>query len=313
MKVKTTNFNFMGVKVPAMIISAIIIITGLLFIVLQGGLNYNIEFNGGYLMQAAFQDKVDISEIRSAFSSGDFPDIEIQEFSDHNSERYGTEVVLKVESTPQDIKLLESKIREILNTKFGKESYEVRQSTSIGPKVGGELKSSTIQAIIWTVLLILIYITIKFQFKFAVGAVIALAHDILITIGLISILGYFFGFEISLSVIAALLTILGYSLNDTIVVYDRIRENITKYQGMEFEKLINASINETLIRTLLTGACTLFVVIILIIFGGEVIRQLTITLLIGIITGTFSSIYIAAPVVLYWEQLMHRKRHLKRA
>lgn len=315
MKIKTTNFDFMGIRVPAMIISAIIILIGLLFIVLQGGLNYNIEFNGGYLMQAAFHDKVDISEVRSTFSTDDFAGIEIQEFSDQNSERYGSEVVLKVESSQQDMKLLETKIKDILNTKFGKESYEVRQSTSIGPKVGGELKSSTIQAIIWTVLLILIYITIKFQFRFAVGAVIALAHDMMITVGLLSILGYFFDFEISLSVIAALLTILGYSLNDTIVVYDRIRENMTKYQGMEFEKLLNTSINETLIRTLLTGACTIIVVIILIIFGGEVIRQLTITLLIGIITGTFSSVYIAAPVILYWEKLMHRKRQrqLKKA
>jgi preprotein translocase subunit SecF len=313
MKVKTTNFDFMGVRVPAMIVSAVIILIGLLFIVFQGGLNYNIEFNGGYLMQAAFHEKVDIADIRSTFSTGDFPEIEIQEFSDQNSEKYGTEVILKVESTQQDMKLLESKITEILNTKFGKDSYEVRQSTSIGPKVGGELKSSTLQAIFWTVLLILIYITIKFQFKFAVGAVIALAHDMMITVGILSILGYFFGFEISLSVIAALLTILGYSLNDTIVVYDRIRENMTKYQGMDFEKMINTSINETLIRTLLTGACTIIVVIILILFGGEVIRQLTITLLIGIITGTFSSIYIASPIVLYWEQLMSKKRHLKKA
>ncbi|HQO08688.1 MAG TPA: protein translocase subunit SecF [Clostridiales bacterium] len=313
MKIKTTNFNFMRVKVQAMLISATIILIGLLSIVFQGGLDYNIEFNGGYLMQAAFKDKVDISEIRSTFSSQDFPEMEIQEFSDQNSDKYGTEVVLKVESSQQDIKVLEERITEVLNSKFGEESYEVRQSTSIGPKVGDELKSSTLQAVLWTVLLILIYITIKFQFRFAVGAVVALVHDILITIGILSILGYFFGFEISLSVIAALLTILGYSLNDTIVVYDRIREDMTKYQGMEFEKLINTSINETLVRTLLTGACTLFVVIILIIFGGEVIRQLTITLLIGIITGTYSSLYVAAPVVLYWEQLTHKKRHLKKA
>lgn len=308
-----TKFDFMKFKMTALLISASVIVIGLLFIVMQKGLDYNIEFNGGYLMQAGFYEKVNISDIRNAFSAGDFAGIEIQEFSDQNTEKFGTEVVLKVETAQQDIKTLEKNITEVLNTKFGKDKYEVRQSTSIGPKVGDELKSSTMQAIFWTVLLILLYITIKFQFKFAVAAVIALVHDITITVGVLSILGFFFGYEISLPVIAALLTILGYSLNDTIVVFDRIRENIKKLEGMDFEKMVNSSINETLVRTLLTGACSFMVVIILIIFGGEVIRDLTVTLLIGMIVGTYSSVYVAAPIVVIWENYHHRKRHLKKA
>ena len=155
-----TKFDFMKFKMTALLISASVIVVGLLFIVMQKGLDYNIEFNGGYLMQAGFYEKVNISDIRNAFSAGDFAGIEIQEFSDQNTEKFGTEVVLKVETAQQDIKTLEKNITEVLNTKFGKDKYEVRQSTSIGPKVGDELKSSTIQAIFWTVLLILLYIAI---------------------------------------------------------------------------------------------------------------------------------------------------------
>ena len=175
------------------------------------------------------------------------------------------------------------------------------------------MKSSAVQAIFWSLLFILIYISIKFQFRYGVAAIIALFHDVAITIGILSVLGYFFDYEISLSVIAALLTIVGYSLNDTIVVFVRIRENIKKLEGMDFDKMVNTSINQTLTRTLLTSLTTLLVVFVLFLFGGEVIRDLSTTLLIGIVVGTYSSIFVASPVVVTWNNMTKRKRRLKKA
>ncbi len=307
------KIDFVGKIKTAMGLSLIVIIIGILSVIVQGGLNYNIEFNGGYLVHVGFYEKIDIANIRSAFSGGDFAGIDIQEFGDTGSEAsdFSTEVVLKMESVAENIKVLEEKVDSVLDEKFGKESYEIRQASSIGPKVGDELKSSTLQAIFWALLFILIYITIKFRFKYGIAAIIALAHDVLVTVGVLSLLGFVMNVEISLSVIAAILTIVGYSLNDTIVVFDRIRENVKKLEGMELDKIINISINETLTRTILTSSTTLFVVAILFIFGGEVIRDLSITLLIGIMVGTYSSIFIASPILIFWERSNRKKRLAK--
>ncbi len=308
------KINFVGKIRTALIMSSAIIILGIVSVISQGGLNYNIEFNGGYLVHTGFYEKIDISKIRSTFSGGDMSGIDIQEFGDTGSENtdFATEVVLKMETSDQDVKLLEAKITEVLNSSFGPESYEIRQSSSIGPKVGNELKESTMKAIFWALLFILIYITIKFRFRYGVAAIAALFHDVLVTVGVISLLGFIMNIEISLSVIAAILTIVGYSLNDTIVVFDRIRENVKKLEGMDFDKIINVSINETLRRTILTSATTLFVVVILFIFGGEVIRDLSLTLLIGVAVGTYSSIFIASPLLILWER-SGKKKGLARA
>lgn len=306
------KIDFVGKIKTVLGLSLIVIIVGILSVIVQGGLNYNIEFNGGYLVHVGFFEKTDIANIRSAFSGGDFAGMDIQEFGDTGSEAsdFATEVVLKMETVADNIKVLEEKVVSVLNEKLGKESFEIRQASSIGPKVGDELKSSTLKAIFWTLLFILIYITIKFRFKYGIAAIIALAHDVLFTVGVLSLLGFVMNVEISLSVIAAILTILGYSLNDTIVVFDRIRENLKKLEGMELDKIINISINETLTRTMLTSLTTLFVVVILLIFGGEVIRGLSITLLIGIMVGTYSSIFIASPILIFWER-SRRKRLAK--
>jgi preprotein translocase subunit SecF len=307
------KINFVGKIKTALVLSAVVILSGIISVTSQGGLNYNIEFNGGYLVHAGFYEKIDIAKIRSAFSGGELTGIDILEFGDTGSETndFGTEVVLKVETSDQDVKILESKIAGILNDSFGEESYEIRQASSIGPKVGDELKSSTLKAIFWSLLFILIYITIKFRFRYGIAAIVALFHDVFVTVGIISLLGFFMNIEISLSVIAAILTIVGYSLNDTIVVFDRIRENVKKLEGMDFDKIVNVSINETLTRTILTSATTLFVVVILFIFGGEVIRDLSLTLLIGISVGTYSSIFIASPLLMLWERSKIKKKLAK--
>lgn len=308
------KINFVGKIKTSMIISFAVIAVGLISVFSQGGLNYNIEFSGGYLMHAGFYKSVDIAELRNTFSLTEVKGIEIQEFSDMGTavSEFETEVILKVKAPEQDIKAVEGTIVSILNEKFGNDSYEVRQSSSIGPKVGDELKTSTIKAIFWALLFILLYITIKFRFRFGIAAIAALFHDVLVAVGLLSFLGFFFQIEISLSVIAAILTIVGYSLNDTIVVFDRIRENMKKLEGMEFDKLVNVSINETLRRTILTSLTTLIVVLILFLFGGEVIRDLSITLLIGVMVGTYSSIFIASPVLIFWERSKIKKRALSK-
>ncbi|MFO7809934.1 MAG: protein translocase subunit SecF [Candidatus Delongbacteria bacterium] len=307
--------NFIGKIKTSLLISAIIIVAGIISVVSQGGLNYNIEFSGGYLIHAGFYKSVDISQLRSVFSQSEIKGVEIQEFGDINTAmtEFETEVILKVKSPEDNIEAIEKNVIGVLDREFGQESYVIRQSSSIGPKVGDELKISTVKAILWALFFILLYITIKFRFRFGIAAIAALFHDVLVTVGMLSILGIFFEIEISLSVIAAVLTIVGYSLNDTIVVFDRIRENIKKLEGMEFDKLVNVSINETLKRTILTSLSTLLVVLILFLFGGEVIRDLSTTLLIGVIVGTYSSIFIAAPVLIFWEYKKLKKRSLSKA
>ncbi|MCK4980370.1 MAG: protein translocase subunit SecF [Candidatus Delongbacteria bacterium] len=311
---KNRKIDFIGKRKLAAVLSITVILIGVLFIVIQNGLNYNIEFNGGYLMHAGFNKSIDIAELRQTIHDNDIKGFQLQEFSDNTANaEYETEVIIKVETTDQNVKEIEAKILKALEDKYGREAYEIRQASSIGPKIGEELKSSAVQAIFWSLLFILIYISIKFQFRYGIAAIIALFHDVAITIGILSILGYFFDYEISLSVIAALLTIVGYSLNDTIVVFVRIRENIKKLEGMDFDKMVNTSINQTLTRTLLTSLTTLLVVFVLFLFGGEVIRDLSTTLLIGIVVGTYSSIFVASPVVVTWNNMTKRKRRLKKA
>ena len=308
------KIDFVGKRKLAAILSISVILIGVLFIVMQKGLNYNIEFNGGYLMHAGFNETVDIADLRKTIHDNDVKGFQLQEFSDNTtSDDYKTEVIIKVETDDQNVKEIEAKIVKALEDKYGKGAYEIRQASSIGPKIGEELKDSAVKAIFWSLLFILIYITIKFQFRYGIAAIIALTHDVAITIGILSILGYLFDYEISLSVIAALLTIVGYSLNDTIVVFVRIRENIKKLEGMDFDKMVNVSINETLTRTLLTSLTTLLVVFVLFLFGGEVIRDLSTTLLIGVVVGTYSSIFVASPVVIAWNNMSKKKRKLKKA
>ncbi|MBN1969010.1 MAG: protein translocase subunit SecF [Candidatus Delongbacteria bacterium] len=306
------QIDFIGKRKMWVSISISVILISMIFIAARGGLDYNIEFNGGYLVQLALKSDVPISELREVFSKSDLQGVELQEFSDmSNDPDFEREVVVKLETVDHDANLIEDKIINIMDNSYGRDHYIIRQSSVIGPKIGDELKESALLAIIFSSLGILIYITFKFQFKYGVAAIVAVLHDVLITIGLYSILSLFMNLEISLSVIAALLTIVGYSLNDTIVVFDRIRENRNNMEGMEFKALVNQSVNETITRTLLTSLTTLFVVIILAFFAGDVIRDLSVTLFIGIVVGTYSSIYIASPVVIFWESLRKKKTAVK--
>jgi preprotein translocase subunit SecF len=199
---------------------------------------------------------------------------------------------------------LSAQINDALAKRFEGKTFEIRRTEMVGPKVGKDLRKKGINAIIFALIGILIYVSWRFKFRFAVGAVVALAHDVLITIGVFSLTNK----EFSLPVLAALLTIVGYSLNDTIVVYDRIRENMGRMRREVFEKTVNISINETLSRTILTSGTTLIVVIVLFLMGGGVIHDFTFALLIGIIVGTYSSIFVASPLVVIWEKRFPGKK-----
>lgn len=306
------KIDFVGKKKTAGIISSAVILLSILFIAIQGGLNYNIEFEGGYLVQVAFEEQTTISTVRDLFASKNMHGVQLQEFSSQEKDKYQSEILIKIETMDKDLTELETEVKSVLDSKFAGK-YLVRQKSSIGPKVGGELKTSALKAIIFALIGILLYITFKFQFRYGIAAIVALFHDVLITVGVYSLLGTVMDLEISLAVIAALLTIVGYSLNDTIVVFVRIRENLEKYDEFTFEKIVNISINETLTRTLLTSLTTLFVVIVLFIFGGDVIRDLSTALLIGVVVGTYSSIFVASPVVIMWNNWKSKKNRLKKA
>jgi preprotein translocase subunit SecF len=294
-----TKIDFMGKRRVAGIISAILIIAGIVSLFVHGGPNYGIDFAGGTLIQVRFSQPASLDEIRESLKDVALGGT-IQRFG---AEGVG-EYLIRLQTTSSDLEGLSSTINDALAKRFGGDAFEIRRTEMVGPKVGKDLRSKGLQAIIFALIGILIYISIRFKLRFAVGAVVALAHDVLITIGVFSLANK----EFSLPVLAALLTIVGYSLNDTIVVYDRIRENTGRMRREHFEKTVNISINETLSRTILTSCTTLIVVIVLFVMGGGVIHDFTFALLVGIVVGTYSSIFVASPLVVVWEKRFPAKQ-----
>jgi len=287
--IKDTHIDFIGKRKIALTISIILIITGLVSLVINGGPNLGIDFTGGTSLQLRFENEVDIGQIRNILSDIGFGGAEIKEFGVDN------EILIRIQQQSQNEDVSENVINE-LSDKLPGNKLEIRMNEAVGPRIGNELRRATIWAILAALILILIYISWRFEFKFAVGAVAALFHDVLITLGVFSVLGL----ELSLAVIAAFLTIIGYSLNDTIVVFDRIRENLKVLRREDYINIFNTSINQTLSRTILTSMTTFVVVLILFFFGGEVIHNFSFALVVGVIVGTYSSMFIASPVVVEW-------------
>jgi preprotein translocase subunit SecF len=279
------NIDFVGKRKLFISISLLIIAIGIVSLIVKGGPKYGIDFAGGTIVQIKFKKNVTIGNLRKSMGK----DVSVQTFGEA-----GDEFLLRFSQSSADTEALSKNITNILVKNFGKNSYEIRRIEMVGPKIGKDLRKKGLLAVIVALIGILIYVSVRFEFRFAVGAIIALVHDVLITLGLFSILNK----EIDLTVLAAFLTIVGYSLNDTIIVYDRIRENMKKYVKGLFGNIINRSINETLSRTILTSGTTLFVVLALFVFGGGVIHDFALALLIGIVVGTYSSIYIASPILL---------------
>ncbi len=287
--IKETRIDFIGKRKIALTISLVMILVGIASLIIHGGPKLGIDFTGGSSIQLRFENEVDVGEIRDLLSGMGFGNAEIKEFGVNN------EILIRIQqqNTNEDVSNI---VVTELSEKMSGNKLELRMNEAVGPRIGNELKRTTIWAILAALVLILIYISWRFEFKFAVGAVAALFHDVLITLGIFSLVG----FELSLAVIAAFLTIIGYSLNDTIVVFDRIRENLKILRREEYINIFNTSINQTLSRTILTSMTTFVVVLILFFFGGEVIHNFSFALVIGVIIGTYSSMFIASPVVVEW-------------
>ena len=288
-----TNIDFVGKRKLALMISAILILIGLASLIVKGGPDYGIDFAGGTLVQVKFSKATDAAEVKKALSGLDLGSPVVQYFGEDQDE-----FLIRVEKTSAELQGFSSQILAALEQSYEKGNVDVRRVEMVGPQVGKDLRSKGLQAILYAMLGILVYVSWRFEFRFAVGAIIALAHDVMITLAAFSV----FGKEIDLPIIAAFLAIIGYSLNDTIIVYDRIRENLGKHHKESFSFIVNRSINETLSRTLLTSGTTLLVVLALFVLGGGVIHNFAFAMLVGILVGTYSSIFVASPVLIYWDE-----------
>ena len=255
------------------------------------GLNFGIDFEGGILMEVGSEKPADISDMRITLGGLGLGEVTLQEFGSN------TEVLIRIERQPGDADAQQAAItivRETLDTKYAGE-LTYRRTEFVGPKVGAELIQAGIIAMVLSIALMLVYIWFRFELPFAIGAIIALMHDVLLTLGMFSL----FGLEFNLAIVAAILLIVGYSMNDTVVVYDRVRENLRKYKKMPLVELLNVSVNDTLSRTVMTSLTTLLALAALLIFGGEVIRDFTIAMIWGVFVGTYSSIFVASSVLVH--------------
>ncbi len=285
------NIDFVGKRMLAMILSGVLILIGLVSLVVNGGPNYGIDFVGGTLVQVKFTESTDAAKIKDSLASLDLGSVVVQSFGDDPNE-----FLIRVPATDKD-KNLSGKISGNLNMVYGEGMVDIRRMEMVGPQVGKDLRQKGLLSIVYAMIGILIYISWRFELRFAIGAIVALLHDVLITLGAFSLTGR----EIDLPIIAAFLAIIGYSLNDTIIVYDRIRENYGKHQKKGFSTVVNRSINETLSRTILTSGTTLLVVLALFIFGGGVIHNFAFAMLVGILIGTYSSVFVASPLLIFWD------------
>ncbi len=284
------NFNFSSLFKRANILSFIIFSASVFFIFFKG-LNYGIDFKGGTLIEIRVENEnIKISDIRSSFSKLNLGDINIKEFGKKG------DYLIKIEQTSKQNPKLISELKENIKKSLQTE-INFRRVENVGPKVSSELLESGILAIALSLAAMLFYIWIRFEWQFSIGSIIALFHDVIITVGIFSLLS----FEINLSIIAAVLTIVGYSMNDTVVIYDRIRENLSKFSKMNINEISNLSINETLNRTVITSVTTLLALFSIFILGGEILKGFSFAMILGVLIGTYSSIFVAAPVLKYFK------------
>ena len=284
-----TDIKFMKIKKLTLFISSILFLLSLSSVFFKG-LNLGIDFTGGSLIEVRFKESVNLNNLRVKMNKLDLGEIQLQTIGSEN------DIVIRVQEKNSNNKQTET--IQIVKNSLNNESVEYRRTEFVGPKVGGELVNAGIIAVIFSLVGILIYIWLRFQWNFAIGAILALVHDVILTLGFFSVLQL----EFNLATVAAVLTIAGYSINDTVVIYDRIRESMRKYKQITFDEVINLSLNGTLSRTLMTSLTTLLALIALFTFGGIVISSFIIALIWGVIIGTYSSIYVASPILTYLKQ-----------
>jgi preprotein translocase subunit SecF len=280
------TYNFMGKSKIAMLISIVLVLASWAVLATKG-LNYGIDFAGGTIVQVKYDKRAPIEEMRERLKNNKlFENASITEFGSEE------EVVIRMKTSSASVtKDIGDVVREALK---GTGNFEIRRVDIVGPKVGNELKEKGLMSLLLAIAGILIYVAFRFEWRFAVASIVALVHDVSISMGAVAL----FGIDVNLDVLAAILTLLGYSLNDTIIVFDRIREGVTKSKSADLAAIINESITRTLARTTLTSLTTFFVVFTLFMFGGEIIHAFAFTLLVGIIVGTYSSIFVASPILL---------------
>ena len=292
---KKTHIDFLGKRNFWYLLSSAMVLVGV-FSIFVKGVTLGIDFRGGTELAVGFDRKVEVTDVRTALNRVGLGKAEIK--------TYGSETNLLIRSTEQaEGTLIGDRIKSALQAQFPDRKFDVLKEDKIGPKIGKELRRDALYAVIWSMLAILAYVAVRFRFTYGLGAVIALVHDVFTTFGFLSILNGIIpglNLEISQEVVAAFLTLIGVSVNDTVVIFDRIRENQKIYRTMPLADVMNKSLNDTLSRTIITSGTIFLVLVVLLIFGGEINRGFAFTMVFGIVTGTYSSIYVASAFVLDW-------------
>lgn len=295
---QATHIDFMGRQRFFLFVSLVLI--GLsIFVFATRGLKFGIDFAGGTEMYIKFNQVISSGEVRKLLTEAGFNDSSVQHFGDPTHNEY----LVRLERSTGSLKSVTQDVENVFVKARGKTGFTIEKVDMVGPKVGDDLKKRGMWALFYALIGILIYVAIRFDYRFSPGSVVALIHDVTITMGLFALLGKKF----DLTILAAALTIIGYSVNDTIVIFDRIRENLKKYEGMAIDQIINKSLNETLSRTILTSLTTFIVVATLFLVGGEVIHDFAFVLMVGIIVGTYSSMFVASPTFLYLYRRSEKK------
>ena len=285
---KIYKYNFISKFKTANILSFFLVLASLALIFFKG-LNFGIDFKGGTLIELRVDsENIKISDVRSSFSNMNLGDLNVKEFGKKG------DYLVKFEKKKFDNEINIKKIKENVKNKLSSD-VNFRRIENVGPKVSAELLSSGLLAISLALGAMLFYIWVRFEWQFSLGSIAAIFHDVLITVGIFSLLSL----EVNLSIVAAVLTIVGYSMNDTVVIYDRIRENLSKFSKSKIEEISNTSINETLSRTIITSATTLLALISIFVLGGEILKGFSFAMIIGVVIGTYSSIFVAAPILKY--------------
>jgi preprotein translocase subunit SecF len=303
-----TNYDFIRWWKVMAVITIVFILLGLGSLAVKPP-NYSIEFTGGTLMQLEFAKPPDVGVIRSTLDQANIPGAEIQQFGTNREFTVRAQNASEVAAQANGASTIADRIEQVLKQKFGADGVRRIRTEAVGPRVGSELRRGAIIAILLSFLITLFYLSIRFEWRFATAAVIATSHDVFTTIAFLKLMHL----EISLTVVAGLLTVLGYSLNDTIIIFDRVREDLRKGRKETFYETLNRSINETLPRSVLTHATAFAATLALLVFAGEIIRPFAWVMAFGIVTGTFSSIYVASPVLLWIERKWPRKTDARRS
>lgn len=293
------NIPFTRYRKIAVILSSVVNLAVLIALFVKGP-TLGVDFAGGTLVQVKFQQKVSIPDFRRALDTINLGGSVIQDFGKEGDNEY----LIRLEKNPEELAVVGEQIRKALSDQFGAGSFEIRRIESVGPKIGEDLRFRGVMSVIAATVMMGIYIWLRFELRFGVGAVTALIHDVMVTVGALMLANY----EFDLTIIAALLTIVGFSVNDTVVICDRIRENMRKIKREKLETIVNTSINETLSRTILTTGTALMVLLALYLLGGAVIRPFAFALLVGFVSGVYSTIFIAAPIILFWQRQPVKRR-----